>query len=336
MIVGPAPTDRMRVPVIHGVPAFDRMMRLALSATERRSGLSILLFHRVLEVADPYRPGDPTSGQFEAIISMLARNFAVLPLEEGIERLEGGALPKAAVSITFDDGYRDNLDIAAPILVAHGLSATFYIATGFLDGDWMWNDRIIEACKRTTRRSAGISDLGLAALDLSDEARRVSAAHALIDKVKHLPPLRRSAIVSRLVDDLGVEIGSGPMLDPTSVRRLRSAGMTIGAHTVSHPILAQLDEKQARTEINDSRAHLVELLGEPVRLFAYPNGRPGRDYRTEHARMAAEAGFESAVCTTPATARSGVDRYELPRFTPWDKTPWRFAARLAMSRMSAG
>ncbi len=246
------------------------------------------------------------------------------------------ALPKAAVSITFDDGYRDNLEVATPILAAHGLTATFFIATGFLEGEWMWNDRIIEACRLTACGSVEIPDLGSGVLDLSSEAHRVVAAQTVIDGVKHLPPDRRSAMVARLVDKLGVQMGAGPMLDPEGVRRLRGAGMTIGAHTVTHPILANLDDAEARAEIGESRDRLVGILGEPVRLFAYPNGRPGRDYRTEHVAMVAQAGFESAVCTTPATARPGVGRYELPRFTPWDKTAWRFAARLAKARMSAG
>ena len=81
------------------------------------------------------------------------------------------------------------------------------------------------------------------------------------------------------------------MLDPDSLRRLRGHGMTIGAHTVAHPILAELDVARARAEIHDSRDCLVEILREPVRLFAYPNGRPGRDYGTEHVSMVEAAGI---------------------------------------------
>jgi peptidoglycan/xylan/chitin deacetylase (PgdA/CDA1 family) len=312
------------------------MVRWTLSVADQRPGLSILLFHRVLAVADPFRTGDMTAAQFDAVVARLARTFSVLPLEEGIERLRNNSLPKAALSITFDDGYQDNLDVALPILVAHGLTATFFIATGFLDGGWMWNDRIIEACKRTSRTAATLPALGLESIELGTELARVAAAHGIIGKAKHLPFDQRADAVAQLEERLDVRLDRGPMLDPDSVRRLRGHGMTIGAHTVTHPILAGLDDARARAEIHDSRDHLVEILREPVRLFAYPNGRPGRDYGMKHVDMIAEAGFASAVSTTPMTARPGMSRYELPRFTPWDRSGWRFAARLAYARMSDG
>ena len=323
-----------RAPSESWVPALDRVLGWTLSVADRRPGLSILLFHRVLPAADPYRPGDLTAEQFEAVAGMLARNFAVMPLDEGIERLGKNALPPAALSITFDDGYRDNLDVAAPILAARGMVATFFVATGFLDGGWMFNDRIIEACKATTRTSAKLPVAGLEAMDLGAEQDRVAAAHAIISNVKYLPVDQRSAMVDQLEDQLEIRLQRGPMLDPTGVRRLRELGMTIGAHTVTHPILAKVDHRQARTEIFGSRTYLSELLREPIRLFAYPNGRPGQDYRPEHMQIVVEAGFASAVNTSPCIARPDMSAFELPRFTPWDKTAWRFGARLALTRMS--
>ena len=175
--------------------------------------------------------------------------------------------------------------------------------------------------------------LGFETIDLGTEQARVAAAHAIIDKAKYLPFDQRAAAVAQLEDQLDVRLDRGPMLDPDSLRRLRGHGMTIGAHTVAHPILAEIDDAKARAEIHDSRDRLVEILREPIRLFAYPNGRPGRDYRTEHVNMVVQAGFESAVSTSPLTARPGMSHYELPRFTPWDRTGWRFAARLALNRM---
>ena len=309
-----------------------RMFRWTLPVIDRRPGLSILLFHRVLPVADPFRTGDMTAPQFDAVMANLAANFSVLRLEEGIHRLRQNSLPPAALSITFDDGYRDNLDVAVPILAKHGLAATFFISTGFLDGGWMWNDRIIEACKRTQCTSASMPSLGFESIDLATEPARVVAAHAIIDKAKYLPFDQRLAAVADLEGQLGVQMDHGPMLDPDSLRRMRGCGMAIGGHTVWHPILTEIDDTRARAEINDGRERLVEILREPITLFAYPNGRPGRDYRSEHVNMAAEAGFEAAVTTAPLTARPGMNIFELPRFTPWDRTGWRFAARLALTR----
>jgi peptidoglycan/xylan/chitin deacetylase (PgdA/CDA1 family) len=122
------------------------------------------------------------------------------------------------------------------------------------------------------------------------------------------------------------------MMTREQVRGLRRAGMEIGAHTVRHPILKRLAAATARAEIEQSKQALEEILGEPVRLFAYPNGKMGQDFGPEHAAMVAELGFEAAVTTDWGTADARTDPYGLPRFTPWDRQPWRFAARLAWQR----
>ena len=84
------------------------------------------------------------------------------------------------------------------------------------------------------------------------------------------------------------------------------------------------------------RARLEAIIGGPVKLFAYPNGKPMRDYRREHAVLARELGFEGAVSTAPGAARSGDDLYQIPRFTPWDHPNWRFGLRLAKNALKSG
>ncbi len=309
------------------------MPRWLLRAADRRPGLSILLFHRVLAERDLFRPGDLTASEFDGILGVLARSFAVLPLEEAVERLEKNALPRGALSITFDDGYRDNLDVAAPILAAHGVPATVFVSTGFLDGGWMFNDRVSEACKATRCTSASFPSLRAEPLDLATVEAKVAAAHAILDNAKYLEFDARLAAVADLEDRLDARPGRGPMLDEEGVRRLRASGVSIGAHTVDHPSRANLDDSAARAQIHQSRERLIDILREPVTQFAYPNGQPGRDYGGTHVAMVKEAGFLCAVSTAPCTARPGMDRYELPRFTPWDKAGWRFAARLMAMRI---
>jgi hypothetical protein len=82
----------------------------------------------------------------------------------------------------------------------------------------------------------------------------------------------------------------------------------------------------------ESRRRLEALSGAAVRLFAYPNGRPGRDYHVAHAALAREAGFEGAVSGGSGAARAGDDLFQIPRFTPWDRPNWRFGLRLANNR----
>jgi peptidoglycan/xylan/chitin deacetylase (PgdA/CDA1 family) len=104
--------------------------------------------------------------------------------------------------------------------------------------------------------------------------------------------------------------------------------MEIGAHTVSHPILAQVSIDAARREIGEGRVQLEHIIGAPVRVFAYPNGKPGRDYRCEHVALVRDLGFDCAVSTAWGAARAGADLYQIPRFTPWDRTNAKFALRL--------
>jgi hypothetical protein len=73
-----------------------------------------------------------------------------------------------------------------------------------------------------------------------------------------------------------------------------------------------------------------------VRLFAYPNGSPRRDYHAEHAALARELGFDAAVSAAWGAARAGDDLYQIPRFTPWDRADWRFGLRLAHNAMRSG
>ena len=110
---------------------------------------------------------------FEAQMRVVAENFVPLPLSEAVDRLMIGELPPRAACVTFDDGYIDNVELALPILQSHGLSATFFVATGYLDGGWMWNDKVIGApavCRPAVDLGRGDcrSELG------SDQNRRLA------------------------------------------------------------------------------------------------------------------------------------------------------------------
>ena len=122
------------------------------------------------------------------------------------------------------------------------------------------------------------------------------------------------------------------MMTREQVRQLRSEGIEIGGHTVTHPILARIDDREAFQEIADNKDDLEGLLGERLRLFAYPNGKPGEDFAPVHAVMAKRVGYEAAVTVRHGVATSKTDPFWLPRFTPWDRTPTRFALRLLLNR----
>lgn len=294
--------------------------------------LSILVFHRVLALPDALFPGEVDAVMFNRICGWLADWFQVLPLDHAVRHLRAGSLPARALAITFDDGYADNHSVALPILQRHGLSATFYIATGFLDGGRMWNDTVIESVRRCTRPVLDLTALqldGLQQLPLATLDQRRAAISALIARIKYLPVAERLQKVGALAELSGACLPEDLMMTSGQVKAMHQAGMLIGAHTVSHPILARLDAASARLEIEQSRQTLEGLTGARVSQFAYPNGVPGRDFSEQTAAVVRELGFEGAVTTGWGAARGSTDCLQLPRFSPWDRTRLRFAARMA-------
>jgi peptidoglycan/xylan/chitin deacetylase (PgdA/CDA1 family) len=299
-----------------------------------RGRLSILIYHRVLPEPDPLLPGEVDAGTFHWHLQLVSRLFTPLPLSEAVSRLREGTLPPRALCITFDDGYADNATVALPMLREAGVPATFFVATEYLDNGMMFNDRIIETVRRLPAGTHDLIDLSLGRHDLNGPESRVSAYTEIIRKAKYLPQEEREALSHRLAERAGETLPADLMMRPDQVRELREAGMEIGGHTASHPILTRLDDTEALREMCHGRESLQEILGEPVTLFAYPNGKPGQDYDARHVAMAREAGFEAAVSTAWGVSTRGSDLHQLPRFTPWDQTPLRFTARLARNLLN--
>lgn len=302
-----------------------------------RARLSVMIFHRVLDQPDPLFPDETDIARFDQILGWVKRWYQVLPLDEGVARLRRGTLPARAMAITFDDGYADNALNATPILKRHGMTATFFVATSFLDGGRMWNDTIIEAIRRFPGEVLDLQPLGLGSLPTRNMAERRAAVIAALRDIKHLPGAARTATVERLCEICrpGV-LPDDLMMGTEQVRGLVHDGMQVGAHTLTHPILSQTDDADARREIHDSKRVLERILDRPVTLFAYPNGKPGPDYKVRHAAMVREAGFEAAFTTAAGAAGANADPYQLPRFTPWDRQPARFGLRLLRNSLIDG
>ena len=295
--------------------------------------LSVLIYHRVLAKHDPLRPGEPTGEEFEARMRWVAANFHVLPLVEAVRALREERLPKRSLCITFDDGYADNHDIALPILRALRLPATFFVATGYLDGGCMFNDVVIEAL-RNAGESLDLSDLDLGCHAIGSDADRCRAIGEILPRLKYRPVKERDRIAAEIASRCGRGKPPTPMMTSSQVQSLHSAGMTVGAHTVNHPILAEIPLHEAREEISQGRARLEQILGASVGLFAYPNGKPQKDYRRAHVDLVRELGFAAAVTTARGAAGDSADLFQIPRFTPWDRANWRFGMRMATSRFT--
>lgn len=305
---------------------FGPMYRL-VSPAGKRSRLSIFIFHRVVPQADPLLPDEPDAGQFETIVQFIKKNFHVLSLAAAVQRLATGNLPAAAACITFDDGYADNFSVAAPILMKHGLDATFFIASGFINGGRMWNDTVIEAVRKADAGELDWRDIGLGLHAVGDAQSRVTAYQQILGHLKYFDIEQRRELTEEIACRAKLPAHSRLMMTSEQVSGLHAMGMTIGGHTVTHPILAKLDESKARQEIQSGRAMLAEWTGVEPSLFAYPNGVPGRDYSSRDVELVRKSGFNAAVSTAWGVATGATNIFELPRFTPWDRSNWRFGLR---------
>lgn len=287
------------------------------------------MFHRVTPEADVLFPEEMDARRFEVIMAAVASTFNVIALPEAVERMRNGTLPPRAVAVTFDDGYADNHSVALPILVRLGLPATFFVSSGFLDGGMMWNDEAIEAIRSCPWPRIDLSWMGLPPAQLTTMAEKRAAIELVLGKLKYLPPDQRATTLGRLRELTGTHPARDLMMTSEQVRSLARFGMEVGGHTLRHPILAVLSEEEALREVVADRTKLTGILGSAPRLFAYPNGKPGVDYLPAHVEMARSLGYVAAFSTVSGSAGRDTDPFQIPRFTPWDRSPTRFMMRLA-------
>lgn len=318
-------------PVSAAVPLLGRTAGWLRAAADRVTGarLSILIYHRVLAAPDVLFPDVVSGPQFEAQMRLVGAAFKVLPLGEAAARLASGTLPQGALSITFDDGYADNAEVALPILQRLGMKATFFVATGFLDGGRMFNDSVIECVRAARGDSADLGAFGLGTRRLVTPLERRNVIDDLLPKIKYLGLAEREEFIARLARTLNsARLPDDLMMRKSQVQELHRAGMEIGGHTERHPILRVLPDAEAEAEIARGRAELQQMIQAPVQVFAYPNGRPMQDYDQRHVAMVRRMGFRAAVSTAVGTASAASDPHQLPRFSPWQPGGWRWLARL--------
>lgn len=296
-------------------------MTYLASSVGRDEGFTILTYHRIVEQPDPFYGYATPLAAFERHLQMLRRFCAVLSLDEIFDRMASGtSLPPRCVALTFDDGYRDLATLSGTLLARHRMPATLYATVDAMERGWLWPDLLRHALRTTT---AGYVDLetlvdgGPRRFALSTSAERLAAVASLDARLKRIPDgakwrvLEELAwkLLGRTVRDVVIP---GLMLSWDDLRALTREGLTIGAHTLTHPILTCLGEPEAAQEIVGSKQRLEERLGRPVRHFAYPNGQP-EDVSTAVRQLAKSAGFRSAVTTAPGYNRRGEDPWMLKR-----------------------
>jgi peptidoglycan/xylan/chitin deacetylase (PgdA/CDA1 family) len=260
----------------------------------------IMLYHNVCPPNPPWGSDIQISpAVFEREIEYLCRVAQVVPLDWLVGRLrQGQPLPRNAVSITFDDGYRNNYEFAYPVLRKYGAPATVFLAVGWVGGDSLpCPYQALYAVWHTTVDELQVPFLGRYSLR-SRRLRRVAAEH-LDAYLSTLPPSWQERVVSGLLDSLNVSVPADfadrMMLSWDEVREMAANGVTIGSHTLNHAMLTSLSADEARHEIGYSKRQIEDRLGQECRLFAYPFG----DFDASSIELVEDCGYEGAVTTVP-------------------------------------
>jgi peptidoglycan/xylan/chitin deacetylase (PgdA/CDA1 family) len=269
------------------------MMRLGNGAT-----LRVLLYHRLEAPPAPRADLAPdlvsaSPARFQQQLRHLARFYHPIGADELLRALAGRhVLPRRAVLVTFDDGYRDFLEVAWPILKRYRIPAVLFVPTAFVDepGRVFWWDALWQMLARTRRDCVTLP--GRPVLPLASRDDRVAASRTVAEWLKTLTPSARAAALEQLAAQLGVRPEpTRAVLSWPELRGLAHDGVTVAAHSRTHELLDQLAGPDLTREVAGCRDDLIRELGSCPPLFAYPNGNC--DGRTLDALDAAEfrAGF---------------------------------------------
>lgn len=263
----------------------------------------IIYYHRFVknyrDVLDVHPSVNHLITEFAKEIDFLKKYFCVRTLDEVVDTLaKGGRFSKPTVVLTADDGYKDNYDLAFPILKRNNVPLTIFLNTGVVGSERVnWYDRLADVISRTSNKcvrplAAGDhEDLPLGTLMLK--------RNAYLKIVQHLKYLSRKEREDYL-DDIERQLGAaGPdwmMLNWEEVNEMKKSGIIFGAHTHAHQILTTLMLEDAKNEIKISKDTIEQHLKQPVNHFAYPNGR-AEDFSDEHKEYCRLIGFKSVSST---------------------------------------
>ena len=277
--------------------------------------LTVLTYHRVLpdELCRGYLFSSLAVPEslFRAQARELASRCHVLTLADGLSALKAGDRPdRPLVSMTFDDGYADNFHIAAPIMKSLGLPATFFVVAGLIgtDGEH-WYD--IAARRWSSTTAAALANaVGACGIAPPWIAHAKPPMATWMEFLKRLDPVTRATVVSCLPEP-------GParrqaldrVMTPDELRMLRLAGHEIGSHTLTHPLLPQLNDTELQHELVESRRLIEGWLNESVTGFCYPNG----DHDDRVVSATARAGYAYACLTRSGDNEPGADPLRLRR-----------------------
>ncbi len=292
----------------------------------RTNQLTIVGYHRVLPLQEatqyPFPGMVMPKDLFVAQIAHMAKNYCPISISDAIGLLNAGKLPRRAILVTFDDGYRDNYEHAWPILRQFGVPASFFIVTDAVDEKiGLWWDDVAEQVQEILRcnllrLSPEAGNLPQWVLSTMRKARSPEdipwITQQLVMRLNHIPRAQRMNVFNLLRSIAGIrkELRKRSILSWAEVTEMNDSGMVIGSHTVSHEFLDEADEDRAWREIHQSVTTLGLKLSTPARFFTYPAGRYGRNTPI----LLRRAGIEAAITSQPGSNGEHTDMYQLKRY----------------------
>jgi peptidoglycan/xylan/chitin deacetylase (PgdA/CDA1 family) len=258
---------------------------------------------------------------FKKQMTFLANYFRVMTLDELVKKAKNRNSVSSCVAITFDDGYKDNYEIAFPILKRYSLPATIFLSTGYIGNQripWFLKVRYIFMKSVITEVSFFPiwNDLRI---PIKTVEQKYNASSQAINSLKFRSHKERNDLIDGLCFKLGVtefEDLKGLMLDWNQIQKMDENGITFGAHTVNHPVLSHLPIDLAEYEIRKSKETIEKKLDKPVSTFAYPFGKKS-DYDQRIFPLLKKMAFSCALTTEKYPNRPSVNLFELNRHQPW-------------------
>jgi peptidoglycan/xylan/chitin deacetylase (PgdA/CDA1 family) len=328
--------------LLYRIPGSSAFSRIAARAN--RGAPVVLAFHGVTSET----PGHLCNYQgkhlhlsiFERFMEHLRERYAPVPLSRIARWLEGKTdLPGGAVAVTFDDGYRNVLANAVPVLNRLEIPASVYVVSDFVnDGRMVWTDAIVSALSltRKTRLELGLPERTID-IPVENDAEKAAADVELRALCKSLADSERVDLVAKIVAALGVgerELTGAwrdhDPLRPEDLKTLVERGIEVGSHTKGHKILTRCAPEETRRELEESKRSIESATGKPCDEFGYPNGGRG-DFDARTGEAARKAGYRLAVTTMPTRVPRRQDPFEIPRYTLADNqtSMAEFAAELS-------
>ena len=283
----------------------------AVSRLEQRQHIVVVTYHRVGSAEqlwpDPAAMAEATVEQFEAQMDWIGQHCTPISLRQAMQVALGkDVFPNRAVLVTFDDGYREDLERVLPSLRRNNIRPVVFLPTAYVGTRLrFWWDRVGVCVQTTSRDQLMLPEAGITSLPLSSTAQREEAIELLLHRALWLKPEAKEQFLAGLERELEVDntaMASAPLVVGwDDVQRL-SSEMDFGAHTETHPLLSSLTAEEARAEMAGSKAALEEKLQEPCESFAIPHG-DNAAYTQQTLHVASQVGF-SLVFTLEESLRN--------------------------------